>query len=355
MNNVKEGKISHHAKKHVVIVTISANMLVVFAGPTDVFTNANMILQNLGIEGGYDVQVVAATIDKKVVTNTGMSIVCDHSVMEIDKPIDTLIITGNSTSGSDQPVLNDFFDWLSGRGQHNTRRIASVCGGAFALAKVGLLNGHKATTHWQYAEKLNKEYPSVQVNCDPMFTQDGHIFTAGGGSSGIDLALAMVEQDYGKEIANRAAKRLVFYLNRPGYQTQFGNLVPAYKEEHIAQRTQNWISKHLQEKLDINQVADQMNMSSRNFTRVFTKQTGISPAKFIERIRVNAALKYLEDTDISIERISEKCGLGDLVNMRRTFLRHLNLNPSDYRRSFRTTLSTTGTNPYTLRPTGLDN
>lgn len=326
----------HQKRKQVVIVTVSSNMLVIFAGPTDVFSGANKILQDLDAPGGYDVTVVAATADKKVETGTGMSIVCQHTAMEIQTPIDTLIIAGNDSREASQPALKDFYNWLSARDARNTRRIASVCGGAFALAKAGILNGRKATTHWQLAEKLVREYPTVNVNSDPMYTQDGHVYTAAGGSSGIDLSLAMVEQDYGKEVAGRVAKRMVFYLNRPGYQAQFGNLLPAFNAQHIAQKTQTWLSKHLHEKLDVDQVANHMNMSTRNFTRVFSKQTGMPPAKFIEKLRVEAARKYLEDTDISIERIAERCGLGGLVSMRRIFLRHLMTTPSDYRRSFRT-------------------
>lgn len=323
-------------RKQVVIVTISSSMLVIFAGPTDVFFNANKILQNLDVQGGYDVTVVTATADKKVKTGTGMSIVCEHSAMEIQTAIDTLIIAGYDSREVGQPALKDFYNWLSTRNACNTRRIASVCGGAFTLAKAGILNGRKATTHWELAEKLVKEYPTVKVNSDPMYTRDGHVYTAAGGSSGIDLALAMVEQDYGKDVAGRVAKRLVFYLNRPGYQAQYGNLLPVFSDQHIAQKTQTWLSEHLHEKLDVDQVANHMNMSTRNFTRVFSKQTGIPPAKFIEKLRVEAARKYLEDTDISIERIAELCGLGGLVSMRRTFLRHLMTTPSDYRRSFKT-------------------
>lgn len=340
-----EGGNSHQKKKQVAIVTLSSNMLVVFAGPTDVFFNANKILQERGFEAGYDVVVVAATAEKQVDTGIGMRMVCQQTVMELKTPIDTLIIAGHDGRESSQPALAEFYSWLSARNGRNTRRIASVCGGAFVLAKAGLLKGRKATTHWERAEKLMKEFPEVKVNCEPMFTCDGNIYTAAGGSSGIDLALAMVEQDYGKEIANRVAKRIVFYLNRPGYQAQFGNLLPMYDPMHIAQQTQSWLSEHLHEKLDVNQVAAKMNMSTRNFTRVFTRQTGIPPAKFIEKLRVETARKYLEDTDMPIERIAEQCGLGGLVNMRRTFLRHLMTTPSDYRRSFRTSL--TGLNEYT--------
>ena len=328
--------------KRVVIVAMTGNMLLDFAGPTDVFFNANKCLQDCGIHDGYEVLVVAAAPDKKVDTETGMSVVCQYAAMDIKTPIDTLIIAGNDFREASQPGLIHFYNWLSARNEHNTRRIASVCGGAFALAKAGILNGRKATTHWELSEKLNKEYPAVQVNSNPLFTNDGNVYTSGGVSSGIDLALVLVEQDYGKDIAIRVARKIVFYLSRPGFQAQFGNLLPVYERGHIAQKTQTWLSEHLHEKLVINHVADHLHMSPRNFTRVFHKQTGIPPAKFIEKLRIETARKYLEDTDIPLERIAEQCGLGGLVSMRRTFLRHLMVTPSDYRRSFRSSLKDAG-------------
>lgn len=182
----------------------------------------------------------------------------------------------------------------------------------------------------------------MDVNSDPFFTGDGFIYTSAGVSSGIDLALAMVEQDYSKDIAIRVARKLVFYLSRPGFQAQFGNLLPAYESEHIGKRTQNWLSEHLHEKLDVARIADHMNMSTRNFTRVFHRETGMPPARFVEKLRIEAARKYLEDTDMSLEQIAEQCGLGGLVSMRRTFLRHLNTTPSDYRRAFKTSLKDSG-------------
>ena len=321
---------------------MTGNMLLDFAGPTDVFFNANKCLRDCGIYDGYDVLVVAPTADKKVDTETGMSIVCQYAAMDIKTSIDTLIIAGNDFREASQPALIDFYSWLSARNEHNTRRIASVCGGAFALAKAGILNGRKATTHWELSERLNKEYPTVQVNSNPLCINDGHVYTSAGVSSGIDLALVMVEKDYGKDIAIRVARKIVFYLSRPGFQAQFGNLLPVYEREHIAEKTQTWLSGHLHEKLDINQVADHLHMSTRNFTRVFHRQTGMPPAKFIEKLRIETARKYLEDTDISLERIAEQCGLGGLVSMRRTFLRHLMTTPSDYRRAFRTSLKDAG-------------
>ncbi|AYL95835.1 GlxA family transcriptional regulator [Mucilaginibacter celer] len=329
-------------KKKIVIVVMSGNMLLNFAGPSDVFANANASLVDMGMPEGYEVLIATATKDRKVRGRTGVEIQCPCCVMEVAQPIDTLIIAGNDRSAEGGIRLAEFHHWLSKIDPKKTRRIASVCGGAFALAKAGLLNGKKATTHWERSENLEKEYPGVQVEAHQFFVRDGNIYTSAGVSSGIDLSLAMVEEDYGRDIAIRVARKLVFYLSRPGFQSQFGNLIPPYEAENIAGKLQGWLKQHLHEPLDVTRIADYLSMSTRNFTRVFHKQTGISPAKFIEKLRVEAARKLLEDTDVPLERIAEQCGLINLVGMRRTFLRHLNVTPSDYRRTFRTALKDAG-------------
>jgi transcriptional regulator GlxA family with amidase domain len=330
--------VNNQQRKQVVIIAMSGNMLLNFAGPADVFTNADKCLSLSGSKAGYDVLIASPTMDKKVGTSTGMEIVCQYCAMEIKTPIDTLIVAGNDFQALKKSEYNDFYNWLSVINKNNTRRIGSVCGGAFALAEAGLLNGKKATTHWQLSEKLKKDYPLVDVNNTAFYTNDGRIYTSGGVSSGIDLALALVEEDHGKDIAIQVARKLVFYLSRPGFQVQFGNLLPVYESSNIAGKLHSWFVKNLHEPLDVSRIAEHLNMSPRNFTRVFHKQTGLPPAKFIEKLRVETARKYLEDTDVSLECIAEKCGLGGLVSMRRTFLRHLMTTPSDYRRAFRTSL-----------------
>lgn len=332
---------SNPQKKQIVIVAMSGNTLINFAGPADVFTQADKLLSLSGSTMGYDVLVVSPTVDKKISSPTGIEITCQFCAMEIATPIDTLIVAGNDFQALKQPAYEDFFNWLSSANEKNTRRIGSVCGGAFALAKAGILNGRKATTHWDLSEKLKKDYPLINVNSNAFYTTDQHIYTSGGVSSGIDLALALVEEDHGKDIAIQVARKLVFYLSRPGFQTQFGNLLPVYESSNIAEKLQNWFCEHLHEPLDVARTAGHLNMSPRNFTRVFHKQTGLPPAKFVEKLRVETARKYLEDTDMSLENIAEKCGLGGLVSMRRIFLRHLMTTPSDYRRAFRTSLKST--------------
>jgi transcriptional regulator GlxA family with amidase domain len=341
---------SKPVKKKVVIVAMTGNMLLDFSGPSDVFTNANKCLEDSVGTNGYEVLVVAPTADRKIVAATGIEIHCPYSVMEIIAPIDTLIICGNDFRETSAAAFVPFYDWLTTINTTNTRRIASVCGGAFALAKAGLLDNKNVTTHWDLSEKLKKAYPSVHVNANHFFTNDGNIYTSAGVSSGIDLCLAMVEEDFGKDIAIRVARKLVFYLSRPGFQSQFGNLLPVYESENIAKKIQHWLNGHLHESLDVSRLADYLQMSTRNFTRVFHKETGMPPAKFIEKLRVEAARKLLEDTNIPLERIAEQCGLGNLVSMRRTFLRHLMTTPSDYRRTFRTALKDAGIEDLLIHP-----
>jgi transcriptional regulator GlxA family with amidase domain len=334
--------VNNQQRKQVVIVAMSGNMLLNFAGPADVFTNADKCLRASGSKAGYDVLIASPTADKKISSSTGMAIVCQFCAMEITAPIDTLIVAGNDFHALKKPEYSDFYNWLSFINENKTRRIGSVCGGAFALAEAGLLNGKKATTHWQLSERLKKDYPLVDVNATAFYTNDGHIYTSGGVSSGIDLALALVEEDHGKDIATQVARKLVFYLSRPGFQVQFGNLLPVYESSNIAGKLHHWFVENLHEPLEVTRMAEHLNMSPRNFTRVFHKQTGLPPAKFIEKIRVETARKYLEDTDMALDSIAEKCGLGGLVSMRRTFLRHLMTTPSDYRRAFRTSLKVVG-------------
>jgi transcriptional regulator GlxA family with amidase domain len=322
-------------KKLVVIVAMNGHMLLDFAGPADVFNSTNKLLESTNDMEGYEILVVSPTADKCVINSVGIEIKCAYSIMDLQTPVDTLLIAGsNNLQYHDDPIYDDFYKWLAAA-NNCSRRIGSICAGAFALAKAGLLDGRRATTHWDRSNLLQKNYPLIHVDSNPFYVSDGHIYTSGGVSSGIDLALALVEEDYGKAIAIQVARRLVVYLNRPGYQVQFGSLLESGNTYKIADTLQSWIVGRLNEPLDTMRLANQANMSLRNFTRVFTKQTGIPPAKYIEKVRVEATRKYLEDTDLSLETIAEKCGLGSLVSMRRTFLRHLMITPSDYRRAFR--------------------
>jgi transcriptional regulator GlxA family with amidase domain len=342
MKEVVPGSRKKSERKKIVIVAMTGRMLMDFVGPADVFTTANIFLRHSDLNEGYDVQIASPTIEKKVTTGAGADILCQVSAINIRSRIDTLIISNYESHESSAELFEPFYSWLSGRNEKNTRRIASVCAGAFALAKAGLINNRKVTTHWGLNEKLQKSYPQLSVDTNPFFVKDGHIYTSGGVSSGIDLALAMVEEDFGKEIAIQVARELVVYLYRPGYQSQFANLIPSPEISGLSQKLRTWVLAHMRETLDVRRIAEHMNMSPRNFTRVFHKQTGSSPAKFVEKVRVEQARKLLEDTDNSLENIAEICGFGGLSSLRRTFLRLLMTTPSDYRRVFRKALRDAG-------------
>ncbi|SHM02544.1 GlxA family transcriptional regulator [Mucilaginibacter sp. OK098] len=281
-------------RKKVAIVVMSGNSLMDFAGPADVFNHADKL------RGIYDVVLVSpGTVP--VQASSGIKIHC-LQLTELEGIIDTLLIVG------DDPASNygEFYTWLAAA--HNgIRRIGFVGVGSSILEKSGMLPDRNF-----------------------FHSRDGQLFTSGGVSSGIDLALAMVEEDCGRAVAAEIARKLIFfYLNRQAYQVQFGSMVDA---SPVAIQLKEWLAERLHEPLDVGRLAEKTNMSHRNFTRVFTRQTGISPAKYIEKLRVEAARVCIEESDVPLEQVALRCGLGGLVSMRRLFLRHLMVTPSDYRR-----------------------
>jgi len=323
-------------RKRVIIVMMSHSFLLDLAGPADVFHLADKILRRSGARHGYNVTVVTPIRINKVVWKSGIEINCRQSALDIVGAVDTVLVAGNDFDRFESPDYDEFYSWLAAMEKRKTRRIGSICGGAFALARAGLLDDRRATTHWDCCQRLQENYPRVKLDANAFYTQDGPIYTSGGVTSGIDLALALVEQDYGREVAGEVAKKLVVFLSRPGCQIQFGNLLPVFESANLAEKIRPWLSEHLHEQLDVGRLAAHVSMSPRNFTRVFHKQTGLSPAKYVEKFRIESARKYLQDTDISLERIAERCGLGGLVSMRRVFLRNLKTTPSEYRHAFRT-------------------
>jgi transcriptional regulator GlxA family with amidase domain len=322
-------------KKLIVVVAMPGIFLLDIAGPCDVFAAADKLLNG---NGGYDVLLASPVTAKKIGTKSGVEVNCSVTVNTIDRPIDTLIIAGFSW-----PLLENgdrFFQWLKGV-YPKVNRIASVCVGAYALAEAGILDGKQATTHWEFSQQFQQRYPQVKVDTDPFFTRDNNVYTSGGVSSGIDLSLALVEEDHGRDLALQVARKLILHLKRPGYQSQFTKVLEIHRlENSIGGKLYAWMIRRLGENLSIEHLAQHSNMSVRNFARVFQKETGITPAKFVEQVRVEVARRYLEDSDLSIDQIAVKCGLGGLISMRRTFIRHMNVSPSDYRRTFRTSLQT---------------
>ena len=282
------------SKKKIVIVLLSADVLMDFAGPADVFRQANKF------EGIYDI-ILASPFAEPLKSTACIEINCT-ALTGIEGIIDTLLITGNENKSN----FSNFYTWL-GKTHSSIRRIGFVGVGNTVLEKSGL--------------PLDRNY---------FHSRDGQLFTSGGVSSGIDLALAMVEEHCGRSVAAAVARKFIFfYLNRQVHQVQFGNLVDA---SPLAVQLKEWLTGQMHMPLNVGRLAEKTNMSQRNFTRVFTRQTGISPAKYIEKLRVEAARLQIEQSDEPLEQIASTCGMGGLVSMRRLFLRHLMLTPSDYKR-----------------------
>ena len=323
--------------KHIVIIAPPNTSILDVAGPLEVFSKAtdymNMYIENR--TETYTLHVISTQSSKIVTTSSGLPIVCEGSVKSINYEVDTVLVSGIPNAPEnmvDQETLN----WLKEH-SNTIRRVGSICAGAFILAEAGILNGKRATTHWRVCDKLARYYPEVKVESDPIFVKDGNVYTSAGISTGMDLSLAMVEEDYGKDIALSVARQLVLYLKRPGNQSQFSIVLTHQKVDYQPIREmQEWIIEHLNEELNVEILAEKAAMSPRNFARVFLRESGITPAKYIEKLRVETARRRLEETRLSLDEISNECGVGNADTLRRLFLRHLKTTPSDYRRSFTT-------------------
>ena len=325
-------------KRQVVIVAMPNTMLLNVAGTFDVFSHANVFIEEkYGLSEGYKVVVVSRDSSDVTMGRSNVGLYSRQRLENIEGKIDTLLITGH-------PALSvwkkkaEFVQWLK-KTAKKTRRIGSVCRGAFLLAEAGLLKGKRATTHWKFCKDLQLQFPEIMVEGAPIYIKDGNVYTSAGVSAGIDLALALVEEDYGREVALNVARDLVLYLRRPGNQSQFSRILSQQEAEHEPIRElQSWLLDHLQEPLSVEQLAEQCSMSPRNFSRVFQKEMGVTPGKYLEKLRVETARQLLEESSLSIEQIAGECGLGSADTMRRLFLRHLKSTPSEYKRSFRTSL-----------------
>ncbi|WP_171032617.1 GlxA family transcriptional regulator [Chryseobacterium indologenes] len=318
-------------KRNIVLLVLPQAQLLDIAGPCDVFTSATRFLGN--DQAGYNVFMVSGTSEKILFSSSGMPLHCSHTIYDIDFPIDTLLVGGTTLDILDE-IHTDLYNYLQ-----NTvtavRRIGSVCVGAFILAKAGLLQGKQVTTHWKYADVLQKSYPELDVNINPFFIKDQNTYTSGGVSSGIDLALALVKEDFGISLASEIARHLVLHLKRQGLQSQFGHLLPDYEMmTSFTREIRDLLKDKLSRTITIEYMAQAVHMSVRNFSRVFLKESGMTPGKFLEKMRLDQAKDLLEYTDMGIDMIAGKCGLGSAVSLRRLFLKHLSVSPAQYRKAF---------------------
>ncbi len=320
------------AVRSVVIVAFPRVQSLDVVGPAEVFA----VAARLSGAEEYAVQVVAAGVGPVRMSN-GLEFVPHASLSAVLGPIDTLVVAGGE--GTRNAVRDEsLIDWVrdaAGR----SRRVASVCTGAFVLARAGLLDGRRATTHWAACGELERRFPAVCVERDAIFVVDD-VYTSAGVTAGMDLALALVEEDLGPRVARDVAQQLVLFLRRPGGQSQFSaplSVLPAEREP--VRELQAWIATHVTEDLSVGALADRAHMSTRNFARAFTRESGITPGAYVESVRVERARIALEGSAAPVEVVARECGFGTVETMRRAFQRWLGVAPAAYRERFRSVLA----------------
>ncbi|QUY46678.1 DJ-1/PfpI family protein [Serratia plymuthica] len=313
------------------IIVPEGGMLFESAGIADILMQANRLRPDAAPL--YRIEVATTQSHRVVHGSSGLNLLADHRLSDLDpeQKRDTVIVTGKGATEEEGTFVAG---WLR-RAAPNARRIASVCGGALLLAEAGLLEGRRATTHWRLLDTLQSRFPKVKVENGPIYVQDGPVWTSGGVSSGFDLTLALVEDDYGFIQAREVAQDLVMFLRRPGGQLQFSRYpLNQAKTPGPIRDLQSWILENLDGDLSVEKLAEKVAMSPRNFTRVFTRETGISPAKFVEEGRLHTARQRLEQSAEGIEHIAVTTGFGNGLNLRRVFERNLQLTPTEYRDRF---------------------
>ena len=297
-------------------------------GPFEVFAAAN----ELAPKPLYTLELYTTTPEPWIRTTCGIELPAAGTFRDVRGAIDTLLIGGAAAAGVRDACNDAELLGLIIRSAATVRRIGSICTGAFILAASGLLDGRRATTHWSRCDELARRYPEVRVDRDAVYTIDGKFFTSAGVTAGIDLALALVEQDAGVKVAARVARELVLYVRRPAGQSQLSVSQPLQIADRKALRElQTWILDHVCEHLSVAALADRCAMSPRHFARVFRRETGTTPARFIERLRVESASTRLEESADTVDQIAASCGFGSADSMRRVFVRILGSTPTDFR------------------------
>lgn len=321
---------------HLVVVTVFAGIDAVdVAGPAEVFAMANLALPPGAPR--YDVRVVAGRREA-VPTFSGLRLHVDQSFRDLRERPDTIVVTGRvdvSPEGRPVSVLDEaVVDWLRERGSA-AGRVAAVCAGAHIAAAAGLLDGHRATTHWGTAAQLAAEHPLVEVDDDPIFIRSGRMWTSAGITASMDLALALVGEDHGDDIALKVAQLMVMYVQRPGGQSQFSAAlsVPVGSRPDLAE-LRRWICSHLNEDLSVPALARRMAVTPRHLARVFHADVGLTPGEFVERMRIEYARRLLERTDLTPERVASESGLGSVETLYRLFRSRLGTTPREYRQRF---------------------
>jgi len=317
----------------VVLVAYPGIQSLDLVGPIEVFATAN---RKAGLsEPAYRTEIVTPD-GSPAVSTSGITIAADGAIADCTGPIDTLVVVGGD--GTVEAVRDDaLITWIAAAAGR-ARRITSVCSGAFLLARAGLLEGRRATTHWSSCGLLARLNPTTTVERDPIFVRDGNVWTSAGITAGMDLSLALVEDDHGAEVARDVARWLVLFVQRPGGQSQFSAQLAAQQPDRPALRDlDQWITDHLAEDLTVPALARRADMSTRNFARSFRQEMGVTPASHVEALRTEAARRLLETTERGLADIARSCGFGTVETLHRAFNRQVGVTPGAYRRRFTTT------------------
>ncbi|MGW0392481.1 GlxA family transcriptional regulator [Streptomyces sp. NPDC003042] len=315
------------SSRNVLVVLYDGLQSLDVTGPVEVFSAVGRCPG----EGRYAIRTVSLA-GAPVRTNSGLTLVPDGDLESARPgPGTTLLVPGGQYTGDFEPRLTDWLRAYGGRAE----RLVSVCTGGLLLAEAGLLDGRRATTHWYVCEQMARDYPAVSVEADPIFVRDGPVATSAGVTAGIDLALALVEEDFGRDVALLIAKHLVVFLRRPGNQAQFSAQLAAQTARREPLRdVQQWITEHPDGDLSVEALAARATLSPRHFARAFQAETGVTPGRYVERVRVEHARRLLEDSREGVAQISRDCGYGTPEALRRAFVKTLGQSPAEYRRRF---------------------
>ncbi|MHC5064048.1 MAG: GlxA family transcriptional regulator [Planctomycetota bacterium] len=305
-------------------------------GPMNVLKIANWVLEHSDRpEIGYDLEVVVSE-HELVFEMDGLEIRGNKPYQRLRGRVDTLLFSPMEFEDLFERQ-NKFLRWVAQMSQR-VRRIGTICFATYILAEAGVLDGRRATTHWDLQQDFLKRYPKVNLDVEPIFVKDGPIYTAAGATSAIDMMLALIEEDFGKEVALRTAQALVLFLKRPGNQAQFSVQMSARMPDTPSiVELQSWIYENLDQDLRVERLAERMGMSTRNFARVFAREVGVAPGRFVEQCRLEMARQWLEDTDSPVAEVANRCGYDTPDGLRLAFERHLGISPRAYRQRFSTT------------------
>jgi transcriptional regulator GlxA family with amidase domain len=330
--------------RRIVILAFEGAQTLDVTGPYEVFSIADRIAGG----GAYAVEIVAPT-KEALRTGSGLTLVPDRATSAVRGTIDTLVVAGGD--GVLRATRDDrLVRWVK-RAAGRSRRVTSVCTGAFMLARAGLLDGRRAATHWASAKELARLHPNVEVDSEAIFVRDGDVWTSAGVTAGMDLALALVEDDLGRRTALETARWLVVFVQRPGGQSQFSpHLRAQLAERRPLRELQEWMTANLAADLSVPALAVRASMSERNFARAFSREVGMTPGAYVEALRVDHARLRLESTGQQLEAVARDCGFGTVETMRRAFHRRLGVGPAAYRDRFNTRGAPDADRDRTVRP-----